>query len=126
MCTFHSDLTTTRNKRIDFQENIIKSSYYQEIESIKKRVNKGGFYFHAKDDLPELRKDFFDFILTIDCTFDVIIGKKNIEVYQKKHNGKQTEFYADLLAHVVKDTFEEHEKLIFNLAERQSFTGFYN
>ena len=62
MVRFDKDLDTVRKTIENAQNKVMQSRYYKAIPSVMKRVNKGGFYFHAKDDSPELRKEFFDVI----------------------------------------------------------------
>lgn len=85
-------------------------------------MHKGGFYFHAKDDSNDLKKVFFDFILTTDCTFQAVVARKNVDYFKKKHNDTEASFYADLLSHLLKDKFN-YSKLVLNVAERQNSTS---
>lgn len=62
MVRFNEDLDSIRSRIVALQQNIEASSYYNSVPSVTKRFRKSGFYFHAKDDLPEIKKDFFDFI----------------------------------------------------------------
>lgn len=49
--------------------------YYKSIPSVQKRIKKyGKFIFHAKDDSPEIRKAFFDLLLTLPFTFQCSVG----------------------------------------------------
>jgi hypothetical protein len=43
----------------EFVADISNDPYFNEIPSIKKRLNKDGMFLHAKDDPPELRYKFF-------------------------------------------------------------------
>ncbi len=56
MVRFDEDINIVRQVIIDAQQKVENSPYYRKVPSVVKRVNKGGFYFHAKDDLAELRK----------------------------------------------------------------------
>jgi hypothetical protein len=83
---FNHDLKVLRDKIFQLQHDIEKSSYYSSVPSVKKRIEKGGFYFHAKDDLPEIRKEFYDFIKSIECSFHAVVGRKIPKLYELKHN----------------------------------------
>ncbi len=126
MVSFKSSLIDIRNKIIEMQNEVQKSKFYYKVPSVMKRIQKGGFFYHAKDDLPELRKEFFDFILTLDCTFQAVVGRKIISLFDKKHNGRETEFYADLLSHLLKDKFNKYSLLVVNVAERANSTAINN
>ena len=92
--------------------------YFADIPSIKKKQNKGNFYFHATDDVPEVRKLFYDYIKTLNCSFDAIVARKHTDIYERKHNGKEAEFYADLLSHLLSDKLQLGGKLVLNIASR--------
>ena len=105
---------------------IEKSPYYSKVPSVKKRIQKyGKFVFHAKDDLPELRKEFYDFILKQNFSLQVVVGRKVLSLYINKHNANGNEFYADLLSHLIKDKLNNH-KVVLNIAERGSSTSAVN
>lgn len=126
MVRFNTDLPETRLKIIELAKEIESSTYFKNVPSIIKRTEKGGYYFHAKDDLPEIRKLFFDFINTLDCSFQAVAGRKLLELYVKKHNKRSNEFYADLLSHLIKNKFERYDRLVLNIASRESSTSYQN
>lgn len=126
MVTFNEPLASVRERIVDLQSKVVTNPLYRNVPSIQKRVVNGGFYFHAKEDLPELRKDFFDLIRSIDCCLQMVVGRKEITRYVNKHNGKEPEFYADLLSHLIKDNFEEHSRMVLNIAQRDSSTSLNN
>jgi len=90
-----------RKKVAGFMESIKRDPLYNSIPSIK---NTQGWYLHAKDDHPEVRAKFFEFIRSIEGfrTF-IVIGRKKLDIFSKKHNNSPTEFYFDLLHHLLKD-----------------------
>lgn len=126
MVKFHTDLKPIRTQLFDFQRSIPENLYYKGVPSVEKRVKKGGFYFHAKDDLPELRKEFFDFIKTLDCSFYAVVARKNYGIFERKHHGKSNEMYADLLSHLLIEEFKTDQKLVLNIAELDSSTHTQN
>jgi hypothetical protein len=96
------------------------------IPSILKKKNKKGYYLHAKDDVPEVRKMVFELILSIDCHFDAVISKKEYHVYEKKHNGNQAEFYADMLSHLLQNSMSGNQRVVLNIAHRSRCTTHNN
>ncbi len=123
MVKFNEPLQDIRNKIVEFQNQVETDKYFIGVPSIEKRKAKSGFYFHAKDDVPEIRKMFFEFISTINCSFQAVVGRKIIQLYEKKHNGKSNEFYADLLSHLIKDKLLKYDKLVLKIAKRESSTA---
>ena len=126
MVRFDKDLNAIRKIIINAQNKVTESRYYHKVPSVAKRVNKGGFYFHVKDDLPELRKEFFDVILKLNCSFEVVVGRKDLQLFERKHNRKDSEFYADLLSHLIKNNLMEHDRLVLNIAELGNSTNVHN
>lgn len=125
MVKINEPLDEVRNKIFLLQEKIINDSFYQVPSVIKKSTNKG-YYLHATDDIPEVRKEMFDLIKTINCSFEVIVGRKVIERYETKHKGKEEYFYADLLSHLLKNKFKKYNKLVLHISERGKSTKNHN
>ncbi|MCF2490032.1 DUF3800 domain-containing protein [Dyadobacter sp. CY347] len=126
MLKINEPLNIIRKKIIDLQIQVGNDSYFTCIPSIQKRINTKNFYFHAKDDIPEVRKLAFDFIKSVDCSFEAIVARKIYSVYQNKHNGKEAEFYADLLSHLLKNKLNKYENLVLNIAHRSQCTTHVN
>jgi hypothetical protein len=122
MTRFREPLPELRERIIKLQKKIEVNPLFKSMESVRKRVQKGGFYFHAKDDSSDLKKVFFDFILSIDCTFQAVVARKSVDRFKRNHNDNEMEFYADLLSHLLKDKFN-YPRLILNVAERQNSTS---
>lgn len=127
MVTFNEPLQPIRSKIIHLQHEIETSAYYENVPSVLKRVQKKGkYFFHAKDDLPEIKKEFFDFIKTVNCNIQVAVGRKQIDIFEKEHNSKEAAFYSDLLSHLIKDKFLRHPRMVLNIAERANSTAIKN
>ena len=122
MVKFKTKLDPIRERIIQIQNDIVTDEYYKEIPSIIKKIEKGGYFFHAKDDIPEVREKFFRFIKTINCSFEAVVARKIPELYENKHKGKEAWFYADLLSHLLKNKLVNHEKLVLNIASRGKST----
>jgi hypothetical protein len=121
MLKIKQPLTEIRKQINELQTKIANDPYF-DVVSIRKKKSAKGYYFHATDDLPEVRKLFFDFIKTIDCSFEAVVGRKNIERYETKHKGKEQFFYADMLSHLLKNKLQKDEKLVLHIAERGKST----
>lgn len=122
MVKFKEPLQPLREKIINLQNEVIKDPYFKDIPSIQKKVNSKGYYFHATDDIPEVRKIFFEFINSINLSFEAVVGRKIYEIFYKKHNSREVEFYADLLSHLLKNKLQIGGKLILNISERGKST----
>lgn len=123
---FKEPLKEIRQKVLDLQQTVCGDPYFNEVPSIQKKIVKGGYYFHATDDVPEVRKVFYDYIKTINCSFEAVVGRKIMGIYINKHNGKESEFYADLLSHLIKNKLNKGGKLILDVASRGNSTKNHN
>lgn len=123
---FKEPLKEIRLKVLELQQTICNDPYFNEVPSIQKKIAKGGYYFHATDDVPEVRKLFYDYIRTINCSFEAVVGRKIMSIYINKHNGKEAEFYADLLSHLIKNKLNKGGKLILDVASRGNSTKNHN
>ncbi len=96
--------------------------YLNRIPNVAKRVQSGGFFFHAKDDSPEVRERLFKWIRATDCSLEMVVGRKIPALFARKHNGKDSEFYADLLSHLLKNKLKIGQRQVINIAERGKTT----
>jgi hypothetical protein len=89
-----------------FQSNILTDPLYNTINSVK----KAGWYLHAKDDFPDVRAKFFEKLRDTDNyeTF-VVIGRKELEIFNNKHNNNPSEFYFDVLHHLLKGKISDDD-----------------
>lgn len=126
MLKFKEPLEPIRLKVIDLQNIIVNDVYFNSVPSINKKINTSGYFLHAKDDIPEIRKMVFDLIQNIDCSFEAMVGRKIYKIYETKHNGKESEFYADLLAHLLKNKLTSYSKLVLNISNRGKCTSHIN
>ena len=125
MTKIKDPLDEVRDKINALQEKIVNDEFYH-VPSVLKKINKTGYYLHATDDLPEVRKEMFDLIKTINCSFEAVVGRKDIERYETNHKGKEEYFYADLLSHLLKNKLSKHDKLVVHISERGKSTKNHN
>ena len=118
MVKFNADLKAVREAVVELQKSVEADGYLNTIPSVQKKMAKGGFHFHATDDSPEVRERMFKFIKAVDCSAEIVVGRKIPALFARKHNGKESEFYADLLSHLVKTKLKQDQKLVLNISER--------
>jgi hypothetical protein len=121
MVKFKEPVEPIREKIIRLQNQVAEDAYFQ-VPSVIKKKERGGYFFHAKDDLPEIKKLFFDFINTVNFSFEAVVARKSIELFTTKHKDKEEYFYADLLSHLLKNKLQRGEKLVLNIAEKGTST----
>lgn len=115
-------LERVRDEIRKMHRDVESDPYLNVVESVRKRVAKGGFYFHACKDVPEIRSIFFKYLKTLPCVADIVIARKDPNRFVRKHNGKADEFYAEVLAHTIKRFLKKDQRLVLNIAERGSST----
>ena len=86
MAKINVDIISARNKIMELQREVSADSYLNVIPSIRKRMEKGGFFFHATDDPPEVRQVFYKFLRDLDCSIEVVVARKKAEIYGSRHN----------------------------------------
>ncbi|HVW60097.1 MAG TPA: hypothetical protein VHC48_08690, partial [Puia sp.] len=126
MLKINEPLNIVREKVITLQKQIEEDTYYESIQSIQKKKSKTGYYLHATDDIPEVRKSAFELIRSLDCNFEAVVARKIYYLFENKHNGNNSEFYADLLSHLLKNRLGRYDRLVLNIAERKGFTAHSN
>jgi hypothetical protein len=62
MVAYKESLPETRTKIDKFCKRIVHDSYFNTIPRVIKRITRGNFYLHAKDDPQELRYEFLKFM----------------------------------------------------------------
>lgn len=123
MVKLNGDSNAIRRDLRVLAEQVAADSYFTEVPSVRKRVSKGPFFFHAKDDVPEIREKMFKFIKGCDLSVQLCCARKEPPRFVTKHNGDEAEFYADVLGHLLKDKLEMGKRLVLNIAHRQNSTG---
>ncbi len=92
------------------------------IPSVIKRVSRGGFFFHACKGSDDVRTVFLHYLRTLPCEAEVIVARKIPSLFSRKHHGKDDEFYADVLSHLIKNRLKRPQRLVLNIAQRGSST----
>lgn len=122
MADFRTDLGAVRAKIIGLQTEISTDSFLNVIPSVKKKIDQGGYFFHATDDPPEVRMLVLRLIESLDCSFEMVVARKLPKLFAKNHHNMESEFYADLLSHLIKGKLKSGQRLVLNIAERGSST----
>ena len=88
-----------RKAVVRFMDNIKADHLYNSIPSVN--ADKGWFV-HARGDHPEIRAKFFELLRRLDgFKAHVVIAKKDLNIFNRKHNNNPTEFYFDVLHHLL-------------------------
>jgi hypothetical protein len=97
-----------RKAVVSFIENIKADKMYNTIPSVS---NQKGWYVHARADHPEIRAKFFEMLRELPgFKAHIVIAKKNLNIFNRKHNNNPTEFYFDVLHHLLKEVLTDNTK----------------
>jgi Protein of unknown function (DUF3800) len=88
-----------RKAVVNFMDSIQADSLYNSIPSI---AADKGWFVHARGDHPEIRAKFFELLRNLEgYKAHIVIAKKNLNIFNRKHNNNPTEFYFDVLHHLL-------------------------
>lgn len=122
MVKFREPLEDVRKRTIALQNEIVDNPFFETPSLLKRKAAKGGYYMHATDDIPEVRHKVFEFIASLNCSFEAVVGRKDMMRYIEKHKEKEEYFYADMLSHLLKNKLQKSDKLVFHISERGKST----
>ena len=122
MVKFTAPVTEVRAQVETLCRAVEADDYLNRIPSVVKRIQSGGFYFHAKDDSPEVRERLFKWIRNTNCSLEMVVGRKIPALFARKHHSNDSEFYADLLSHLLKNKLKLGQRQVINIAERGKTT----
>lgn len=108
-------------KILALRNQVLDDVLYNSIYS----VSQPGWFFHARTDHPEVKALFFNFIRNLEpelLSFHAIIGRKDLQIFNKKHNNKPAEFYFDLVSHLFHNHLESQNKHVLYLASKPKTT----
>lgn len=78
-----------RHELEDLRKAIMSDRYYAGVPSVQPDAKKTALFFHAKDDIPEVRQEVFRILLRHDFTFFAVVKSlKSVFEYVKSRNEK--------------------------------------
>ncbi len=111
-----SDPQPIRQKILSLQNEITNDPYFQGFHSIKRT----SVAFHAKDDLPEIRFQFYKLIASLDFKAQFVVARKIERVFRNNFNARETEFYDNLVTTLFQNVLHRHSENHIIFATRGS------
>jgi hypothetical protein len=113
------ELKTLRAKLLD-------DPYFRGVPSMQFKAKKTAICFHAKDDLPEVRREVFKILLNHELRFFAIVrDKSKVLEYIRKRNEvdgayryNPNELYDSLVRQLFKDRLHQHDAYEIYFARR--------
>ncbi|MCL5784453.1 MAG: DUF3800 domain-containing protein [Patescibacteria group bacterium] len=88
------DPKAIRQALTTLRDQLAKDAYLRGIPSLEKSLVS----FHAKDDCAEVRQAVYKAIVNLNFSAELIVARKIENIFKKKHNRKESQFYDDLVA----------------------------
>lgn len=99
------DKKVFRKAILDFVDSIKSDPLYRSSPCI---VKTDSWMPHASYDNIDVQLKFIEFLRALEgYKFYCVIGRKRLSLFHKKHNKSETEFYFDILYHLIKDRLKE-------------------
>ncbi|MFH0884046.1 MAG: DUF3800 domain-containing protein [bacterium] len=108
----------------NLRSSILSDSYLNQIPSIQQAANKTAIKFHAKDDVPEVRREVFKIIRVFDIHFSAVIkDMRSVLRYVQARNNSETQYkyhpnelYDYAVRRLFRDKLHKHDtyKMIFS------------
>ena len=115
-------IADVRRQVDELQHEVETDSLLNTIPSVRKRIDSGGFFFHACKDTPDVRLVFLRYLRELNCEAEVIMARKIPALFEAQHHEHEDEFYADILSHLIKQRVKRPGTLVLNIAQRGSST----
>ena len=97
-----------RKAVVGFMDSIKADSLYNSIPSI---ATDEGWFVHARGDHPEIRAKFFELLRNLEgYKAHIVIARKDLNIFNRKHNNNPTEFYFDVLHHLLNGRLKDIRK----------------
>jgi hypothetical protein len=101
------DKKAIRNAILRFMDELRNDPLYNSLPCIS---DPKGWYLHASYDNLEVRVKFAEFLRKLEgFEFYCVIGRKRLDIFHKKHNRNETEFYFDLVTHLIRDRLDNED-----------------
>ena len=114
-----------RKAVVKFMESIKSDVLYNTIPSVNTQKD---WYVHARGDHPEIRIKFFELLRQLpDYKAHIVIARKDLSIFNRKHNNNPSEFYFDVLHHLLENKMIEsqtHYKLFLSQRGSNSMNRF--
>ena len=97
--------------------DLLADPYFKDVPSMQPKAKKTAFYFHAKDDLPEVRREVFKLLQRHPIRFSAVIrDKKAVLDYVRSRNERDAtyryradELYDYAVRRLFKERLHKHD-----------------
>jgi hypothetical protein len=112
----------------DLRNRLLADPYFNHVPSMKIERKKTAIYFHAKDDLPEVRREVYSLLMRHEMRFFAVIrDKRRIARLVQEHNKKSltyryhpNQLYDRCISRLFKDRLHKDDGYTIYFANRGS------
>lgn len=105
-----------RKAVLELQAAVVTDPYLQGIPSLEKTA----VGFHAKDDAPEVRREFFQLIRGLDFKVQFVVCRKREDTFRSRYKAKTSKFYDDLVTKLFQNVLHRFKQNRIYVATRGS------
>lgn len=105
-----------RQAILKLQTEIVNDPYFSDFPSIQRTK----LAFHAKDDVPEIRYQFYKLLAGLDFQAQFVVARKIERVFRNNFHSKENEFYDHLITRLFDGKLHKHEHNFIYFAKRGS------
>jgi len=111
----------------DLRHRLLNDPYFKDVPSLQPTYKKTALAFHAKDDLPEIRREVLSFLQTQQGLkfYAVIRDKQSVLEYVRQRNAKElqyrynaNELYDFMVRRLFQDRLHQHDEYDVYFAKR--------
>jgi len=110
----------------NLRSTLLKDPYFKNVPSMQLKTKKTAILFHAKDDLPEVRREVFRILLNHEIRFFAIVrDKTKVLEYIRQRNEVDiryryniNELYDYLIRQLFRDRLHQHDAYEIHFAKR--------
>jgi len=121
-----ADPATLEKELGSLRAKLIDDPYFKGVPSMQQQTKKTAVFFHAKDDLPEVRREVFQLLAKHELRFFAIVrDKSKVFEYIRKRNEvdvayryNPNELYDSLVRQLFKDRLHQHDAYEIHFARR--------
>jgi len=122
------DLERLGSNLAALRTTLLADPYFKGVPSMQASARKTALFFHAKDDLPEVRREVFKLLLGHDIKFSAVVKNKyEVLNYVRSHNAadpayryRPDELYDHMVRRLFKERLHQHSAYRVCFAARGS------
>lgn len=110
------DPVTIRQAILQLQSEIVSDPYFTDFPSIQHTK----VAFHVKDDVPEVRYQFYKLLAGLDFQAQFVVARKIERVFRNNFHSRENEFYDHLVTRLFDGKLHKHARNLIYFAKRGS------